>query len=193
MLAVPNMSRMGMAIFASGLLLVACQPQDKFSEEFFENMSSLCDRTVEGRVVSEQPADADWIGQRLVLGPVTCKDDVIFMPLAVGEDSSRTWVLAHYPEDMLEFRHRHTEPDGSPSAVTEYGGYNDTPPWSPDAQAFPADVVTKKNFTENGIARSNTNVWTFRFSPNEETLTYQLARPATDTDPARDFRAEFDL
>ncbi|MGB6231515.1 MAG: hypothetical protein WBF53_15475 [Litorimonas sp.] len=153
-------------------------------------MQSLCGQTVEGRVVSDQAVDADWIGQTLTVGPVTCETDAIRMPLAVGADASRTWVLSRYVEG-LEFRHEHVEPDGSPSPVTEYGGYSDWESGSDLEQSFPADELTKANFTENGIARSNTNVWTF--SLDDDTLTYSLARPATDTDPARDFRAEFDL
>ena len=177
-------------LMAAGLVLSACAAAQPPAEEFFENMTSLCDRTVEGRVVSNQDVDADWIGQTLVVGPVTCETDVIRMPLAVGEDRSRTWVLSRV-EDGLEFRHEHVEPDGSPSAVTQYGGYAAWDEGTATRQAFPADEKTKANFTENGIPVSNTNVWTFTLDGS--TLTYALARPETELGPERDFRAEFDL
>ena len=177
-------------LFAAGVLLSACTASQPPAEEFFENMTSLCDRTVEGQVVSNQDVDADWIGQTLIVGPVTCEADVIRMPLAVGADESRTWVLSRV-EDGLEFRHEHVEPDGSPSPVTEYGGYAAWDEGTPQRQSFPADESTKANFTENNIPVSNTNVWTFTLDGS--TLTYALARPATDLGPERDFRAEFDL
>lgn len=159
------------------------------SDAFFENMLSLCDRTVTGQVVSDQAVDADWIGQVLTVGPVSCSADVIRMPLAVGDDTSRTWVLGR-SSDGLIFRHIHVEPDGTPSAVTQYGGAA-REGGSAERQDFPADEQTKANFTENGIARSNTNVWTLTI--DDEALGYALARPATDTEDARDFRAIFPL
>lgn len=176
--------------FAAAAMLAACTPSQPPADAFFENMSSLCDRTVDGRVVSNQAVDFNWIGQTLVLGPVTCDPDVIRMPLAVGEDQSRTWVLSRV-DDGLELRHEHVEPDGTPSAITEYGGYAAWDEGSATRQAFPADEATKANFTENGIPDSNTNVWTLTIDGS--TLTYALARPATDLGPPRDFRAEFDV
>ncbi|WP_298916851.1 hypothetical protein [uncultured Algimonas sp.] len=174
------------------LFLSACSDTpttDADDVAFFTNMQSLCDRTVEGRVISDQAVDADWIGQRLVVGPVACTDDVIRMPLAVGDDESRTWVLSLTGDGLL-FRHEHVEPDGSPSAVTQYGGLAQ-PGGTEMRQSFPADAQTKANFTENAIPVSNTNVWTFTLDGDR--LTYALARPATELGPERDFRAEFGL
>ncbi|MEM9599687.1 MAG: hypothetical protein AAF926_01570 [Pseudomonadota bacterium] len=177
------------AILLGAVLLSACTAAQSPSEQFFTNMQALCGKTLTGSVVSDQAVDADWIGQVLTVGPVTCEPDVMRMPLAVGDDQSRTWVLGH-SGDALIFRHEHVEPDGSPSAVTDYGG-----PARADGTAarqdFPADEATKANFTANGIAVSNPNVWTL--SIDDEALRYALARPATDTAPARDFRAVFPL
>ena len=175
--------------FLTGLaLLGACQANDPQSS-FFADLRDLCGGTYNGRVISDQAVDADWINASLTLGPVTCADDRIRMPLAVGEDTSRTWVITQ-TKDGLMFRHEHVEPDGTPSPVTQYGGLA-SGSGTPQSQAFPADEQTKANFSENGIARSNTNIWTLTLE--NEQLQYALARPATDTDPARDFRAVFDL
>ncbi|GLQ20887.1 hypothetical protein ACFFUB_07970 [Algimonas porphyrae] len=171
------------------LALAACTSPQTASDAFFDNMLALCDRTVTGEVVSDQAVDADWIGQVLTVGPVSCSEDVIRMPLAVGSDMSRTWVLGR-TGDALIFRHIHVEPDGTPSAVTDYGGPA-RDGGTAQRQDFPADEQTKANFTENGIAVSNPNVWTL--SIDGQALRYALARPATDTAPARDFRAEFPL
>lgn len=171
------------------LALAACAPSQNASDAFFTNMQSICDQTLTGQVESDQAVDADWIGQVLTVGPVSCSGDVIRMPLAVGDDRSRTWVLGRTGEDLI-FRHIHVEPDGTPSAVTDYGGPA-RDGGTAQRQDFPADEQTKANFTENGIARSNTNVWTLTI--DDEALRYALARPATDSEPARDFRAVFPL
>lgn len=173
------------------VLVTGCLMPPPPERVFMIEMRSLCGGTYEGRVISEQAVDADWIGETLTLGPVSCTRKTIRMPLAVGDDTSRTWVLTETPDGLL-FKHEHVEPDGSPSAVTNYGGLalKDGEIFS---RSFPADEETKANFTENGIARSNPNVWTFTFNIERDMLTYSLARPATETDEARDFRAEFDL
>ena len=166
----------------------------------------LCGETLTGRVVSTQAVDADWRAKDLTLGPVGCTSDalapdmperdgdaVMVLPLAVGEDRSRIWTLRFEPDGQaLEFRHYHYEPDGSPSPVTSYGG-EALPGGTATEQRFPADAATRANFTANGIARSNPNIWTLSLDPAAGTLTYALARPATDTDEARDFRAVFEL
>jgi len=177
------------AIVLAAAPLAACTAANNPTAAFFNNLQSLCNGTFTGEVVSDQAVDTNWMDETLVVGPVSCATDVIRMPLAVGPDESRTWVLSR-TDDGLEFRHEHIEPDGSPSAVTEYGGFA-RDGGTATRQAFPADDVTKANFTENGIAVSNANIWTFDLS--DGTLTYSLARPATDTDPARDFRAKFDV
>ena len=166
----------------------------------------LCGETLTGRVVSTQAVDADWRAKDLTLGPVGCTSDalapdmperdgdaVMVLPLAVGEDRSRIWTLRYQPDGQdLEFRHYHYEPDGSPSPVTSYGG-EALPGGTAAEQRFPADAATQANFTANGIARSNPNIWTLSLDPAAGTLTYALARPATETDEARDFRAVFEL
>jgi hypothetical protein len=195
--------RTRLCVFLALGLLTACLPEPNPSlgltdaeaanpeRAFFVKMMELCSRTVTGEVVSDQAADADWMGETLVVGPVDCTSDVIRMPLAVGRDASRTWVLSQ-TEDGLLFKHEHVEPDGSPSPVTQYGGLAQEG-GTRLSQSFPTDAETRANFTENGIARSNPNVWTFTVDPAARTLTYTLARPATDEAEARDFRAEFDL
>lgn len=168
--------------------LSACAvPTEDPRDAFFDNLTALCGGSYLGQITSDQAVDADWIASVLIVGPVTCETDEIRMPLAVGDDTSRTWVVSR-SEDELEFRHEHTEPDGSPSAVTEYGGYA-LAGGSAERQEFPADELTRENFYENGLIVSLPNIWTLSF--DGQTLGYALFRPATETDPARDFRAVF--
>lgn len=180
-------SLIGVTAVASVLSSCAGQSDDP-TDAFFDNMTALCGGSYLGQITSDQAEDADWIASVLVVGPVTCETDVIRMPLAVGEDMSRTWVLSR-TGDELEFRHEHVEPDGSPSAVTQYGGFAQVG-GSATRQDFPTDELTRENFYENGLIVSLPNVWTLSF--DGKTLGYGLFRPATETDPARDFRAEFD-
>ncbi len=187
-------------LLTAAMTLAACASTEP---TFFETLQTQCGQTLTGRVVSNQAVDADWRAQTLTLGPIDCtgeavtpdmpqvSGDSLVMPLAVGDDASRVW-LVHNSGGALEFRHFHYEPDGSPSPVTSYGGLA-LPGGTATRQQFPADAATQANFTANGIARSNPNIWTFTLDKAAGTLTYALARPATDTDEARDFRAEFVL
>lgn len=182
------MSRVSLACAAAALLLSACgDVAERSSDAFFENLTALCGGSYLGQITSNQAVDADWIASVLVVGPVSCEDDVIRMPLAVGEDRSRTWVVS-LNEDELEFRHEHVEPDGSPSAVTQYGGFASVG-GTAERQEFPADELTRENFWENDLIVSLPNVWTLTF--DGQSLGYTLSRPSTETDPARDFRAVF--
>ena len=104
--------------------------------------------------------------------------------LAVGEDASRTWRLRKHPEGA-EFRHRHVEPDGRESAVSDYGGTTALET-TRRRLVVPADEITKAIFVENGLEASLDNVWSLTLELGD-TLTYALARPN------RDFRAEFDI
>lgn len=175
---------------AVAVTLSSCAvPSEDPRDTFFENMTALCGGSYLGQITSDQAVDADWIASILIVGPVTCEADEIRMPLAVGEDTSRIWVVSR-SDGELEFRHEHTEPDGSPSAVTQYGGFARIG-GSPLRQDFPTDELTRENFYENGLIVSLPNVWTLSF--DGQTLGYTLARPATETDPARDFRAIFEM
>ena len=179
-------------------VLAACA--NPAPDTLFTTLQSQCGKTLSGTVVSDQAVDADWIGQPLTLGPIDCTGEgvtpdmpavsgpSITMPLAVGEDRSRVWLLRPV-EAGLEFRHFHYEPDGSPSAVTSYGGVDPAP--TATRLQIATDAATQANFRDNGIARSVPNIWTLAL--DGDTLTYALARPATETDVARDFRAAFAL
>ena len=172
------------------LILPACAPDGPPpADAFLANLQTLCGQTLTGSVVSDQAVDADWRGEVLRVGPVFCEEGEVRMALAVGADESREWVVEHNDGD-LRFLHYHTEPDGSPSAVTRYGGPAE-PGGTATVQRFGTDAATRANFTENGIARSIPNIWTLTVDPEAGRLSYSLARPATETDEARDFRAEF--
>ena len=172
------------------LTLTACTPAPDTRADFLANLQTLCGNTYSGEVVSTQEVDADWRSEPLTLGPVACSDNEVRLPLAVGADTSRTWIV-RLSSSGLSLRHQHLHEDGSPDAVSMYGGFADAT-GTPTQQSFPAGEWTQALFVREGLPQSVPNVWTFTLAPGE-TLAYALARPATDDAPARDFRAVFDI
>lgn len=160
----------------------AAPPGQAGQDDLWSTLQSLCGQAFEGRLVEgTEPSDAAIGEQRLVMHVRTCSEDELRIPFHVGENRSRTWVLARTgPGFRLKHDHRHE--DGSEDAVTQYGG--DTreaaDPWSLE---FPADASTAQM-----LPASATNVWTLAVEPGK-TFSYALRREAS----GRRFRVEFDL
>jgi hypothetical protein len=155
-------------------------PQDIF----FGYVSDLCGRSFEGRVVSADPADADFRGKRLIMTVADCSTDEIRIPFAVGEDRSRTWVLTD-AGDTLKLRHDHRHADGTEDRLSQYGGETISA-GSDNRQEFPVDAFSKALFTREDRAISNTNTWAMEVHPGQ-VFAYELRREN------RHFRVEFDL
>lgn len=175
------------AVFIVALALSACAASENDTatdgtQAFLDNLQSLCGNSYTGKVTSQDAADADWRAEVLTVGPIECGAKSVRMPLAVGEDQSRVWVLT--PKDGgLHLAHEHTLKDGSPDPVTNYGGLSTTT--TATKAVFPADAYSKANFIENGLDVSVTNVWSLE---NDGTaLVYELNREN------RNFRAEIDI
>jgi hypothetical protein len=147
-----------------------------------------CGSAFEGRMVSNDAADADMAGRALTLHVRVCDAGEVQIPFHVGEDRSRTWFLTSVPGG-IRLKHRHRHADGSLDARTFYGGEG------PGAQAlpgggwraeFPADAHSKALFTAQGIPQSAGNVWAVEHVAGR-LFAYELKRPG------RYFRVEFDL
>lgn len=166
-------------------LLWACNGTPKPLTEF----QSLCGHSYKGEVVSTDPQDADWRGEVLTIGPVTCTDtERVAIPLAVGTDQSRIWIFSESGE-QIEFRHQHTLKDGSPDPVSQYGGFASVKERLESGGIrleFPADEQTRRIFEENDLEVSMTNVWAVELTPGDQFI-YHLTRSN------RDFKAVFDL
>ncbi len=148
-----------------------------------------CGAAYAGRVVSNDPADADMAGKSLIMHVRVCDADEVQIPFHVGDDRSRTWFLTAV-DGRFRLKHRHRHADGSLDARTLYGGDSAgaaTPMpgggWRVD---FPVDGHSKQLFAAQGIPQSMTNVWSVEHVPGRLWV-YQLARPG------RLFRVEFDL
>lgn len=154
------------------------------ADGFFANLATLCGKAYEGRLVSNDAADADMKGQRLVMHVRDCSADTIRIPFHVGEDRSRTWVVTR-TDAGLRLKHDHRHPDGSEDALTQYGG-DTVEAGAAHRQQFPADAFSRDLFVQGGIAQSAANVWAVEVVPGRA-FAYELRRPN------RFFRVLFDL
>ena len=154
----------------AAVLLVAGAPSEAGSE-FFERLRGLCGASFEG--YSSFPPDPEhpFAGRRLVATVATCTETEIRIPFSVGEDRSRTWILARSERGLL-LKHDHRHEDGTPDEVTMYGGWA-TGGGSALSQSFAADEHTRALLPE-----AATNVWTVSLAPDGSGLTYYLERHA---------------
>lgn len=170
----------------AALVMTACDQTEKAEVGAFESaLQGLCGKAFEGRVISTDPQDDAWRTETLVMHVKDCEAGAYRIPLSVGEDRSRTWVLTRTgPDGAWELRHEHRHEDGEFDALTGYGGFARTAPGAA-RQEFPTDQATRDLFDAEGIPVSKTNVWAVEASP--ERFVYELSREG------RFFRAEFDL
>lgn len=157
---------------------------------FFTGLLALCGQAFEGRMTTDDAADAAIGAQRLVMHVRECTDDEIRIPFHVGADRSRTWVITRTATG-LRLKHDHRHDDGSSDVLTMYGGDTATP-GSATRQDFPVDAESIALFTREGRSVSNINTWTIEHRKNR-VFAYALSRPAAGNNPARRFRVEFDL
>lgn len=181
-------------------------PQD----EFWEALSSHCGKAYAGSLVSEDEADADFVGADMVMHVSECSDDRIAVPFHVelnGEwDRSRTWVITRraVPHKSgqgetalgLRLKHDHRHKDGEEDALTQYGG-DTADEGTARVQSFPVDQFSVDMFNAQGYEASVTNVWSVEVDPagtEGGQYVYQLKRTVEGGAPEdRLFRVEFDL
>ena len=162
-------------VIASLSVLSACQPTETLNPQhvFFDRFLGYCGQSFAAHIVEDdQPSDA-W-NQPLVVHIRDCETDTLRMPLHVGDDRSRTWVLQR-TEKGLNFQHIHLHEDGSADAVSPYGGHT-AENGTESLQSFPVDAASKTLFEENGLAVSTQNTWRLGF-PSADTMSYELTRP----------------
>ncbi len=140
---------------------------------FMDAFAPYCGQAFSATIVQDNQPSPMW-DHPLVVHVRDCTDNVVRMPLHVGEDRSRTWVLTQHA-DHIDFQHYHLQPDGTPDAVSPYGGQT-AEDGSANKQAFPVDEASKALFVENGLDVSVTNTWTIEFV-DENTMSYKLSRP----------------
>lgn len=169
------------------LLLSACAttppPPSAPQDQFMSNLAQLCGSSFDGKLVSTDPADKDFAGKKLEMGPVACKADEIAIPFAVGDNRSRTWVITRTGAGV-RLKHVHRHDDGHEDKVSRYGG-DTANEGSATRQEFPVDDFSKELFRANKLERSITNVWAVEAVPGHH-FAYELRRAN------RFFRVEFE-
>lgn len=150
------------------LLPAAAQAQDA-RDQFFATLKSLCGQQFDGVLVYPKAPQHDFAGKRLQADFAACSETQIKVPFQVGADKSRTWIISRTPAG-LALQHDHRHADGTPDAVTMYGGMASTH-GSGLSQAFLAD-----DYTARLVKGAATNVWTISVSADGTILTYHLER-----------------
>jgi hypothetical protein len=181
------------------LLLSACGPADDrpadaeaataavvdAQEAWWEQLQALCGQAFSGEMVRYDPEmDTGWLDRAVIMHVRECSPDEIRIPLHVGDNRSRTWVLTR-TASHIQLKHDHRYPDGTEEASSQYGGHT-LVAGSATRQEFPADDESKAGFLERDHPDGVHNVWAMEIHPGDR-FTYQLTRPN------RDFRADFDL
>ncbi len=173
--------KLTLSLIAAAVLTAGCAvspaPVDSRAQ-FMTTLQGMCGQRFEGAQSYAVDPKNDFVG-KTISTQVVCSANDVRMPLQVGQDRSRTWIFTR-PAGGLELRHDHRHPDGTPDAVTMYGGLA-RDGGTARSQAFLADAHTARI-----VAGAETNVWTVSLSDDGQVLTYHLARHAKP-------RAEFVL
>lgn len=154
---------------------------------FLDSLLALCGQAFAGKVLANEPAAPrdPFIGKSLVMHVRECGDSEVRVPFHVGDDRSRTWVLTRTAAG-LRLKHDHRHADGSPDAVTLYGG-DSVPPGTAVLKEFPADADSVAMFLRAGLPASTGNTWSMTLEPGLR-LVYALKRA-----DGRHFAVGFDL
>jgi hypothetical protein len=173
-------------LFAFFVTLIGChhEPRSKpnSAQTWFNLLATQCGKTLTGRITRNEGANANdpFVGKRIEVEVKDCSDSQIRLPLRVGNDSSRTWIITKLP-NTIRLKHEHRHADGTLDPLTNYGGQGTAKRGVVD---FPADAESIALFETQNLLPSTQNVW--RIEVSQAGLAYQLSRPN------RVFRLEFD-
>jgi hypothetical protein len=152
---------------------------------WWDRMQALCGQAFSGEMTRyDAELDAGWLDRAVIMHVRECSPSEIRIPLHVGENRSRTWVLTR-TEQGIRLKHDHRYPDGTEEASSQYGGHT-ADAGSATRQEFPAGEFSRNLFLSQDHPDGVHNVWIMEIHPGER-FTYNLTRPN------RDFRADFDL
>ncbi len=179
---------LGLSYLLAGQASGAENAQDRF----FKQLGNLCGQAFAGKVVRDNSNDNRFRDKVIILHIRDCSDREIRMPMHVGDDHSRTFILTRNGGNIkLEHDHRHD--DGHPDRISMYGGTTQDAgtQWRQD---FPINDFSRTLFMENDLRVSLTNIWTIAIRPGKS-VSYQLRRPGQKDRPEtrRDFKIDFDL
>ncbi len=153
-------------------------------ESWWHQLNALCGNAFNGQLTSRDSVDAEFANQAMTMHVRHCETNRLEIPFHIGTNRSRTWILTR-TDQGLQLQHDHRHEDGSPDAVTLYGGHTSSP-GTAVVQQFPADDFSKQLFEANELQASVVNVWSMEIIPGK-TFSYTLRRPE------RHFQVDFDL
>lgn len=154
-------------------------------QQWWDHLSKLCGKSFQGALTAfNTPTDDGWRSANVVMFVESCQENEIRIPLHVGENRSRTWILTRNGE-QIRLKHQHKHEDGTLDAVTWYGGTTSDAGTS-NRQTFPVDDYSKALFLANGLPASITNFWNMEVHEDKNFI-YELVRPG------RHFRVSFDI
>ncbi|MCH9651143.1 MAG: hypothetical protein K0U98_23165 [Deltaproteobacteria bacterium] len=153
-------------------------------DTWWSHLESLCGKAYGGSLVSEDEVDARMVDLPMTIHVRRCAEQRIEVPVYIGDDRSRTWVLTR-TQGGLKLQHDHRHEDGTEETVNLYGGLASSH-GTEVAQFFPADGYSQKLFKENNLAPSVDNVWSMEIVSGKR-FSYHLRRPN------RHFQIDFDL
>lgn len=151
------------------------------STEFWAALQGICGGAYYGAQVEGNDTDSPFTSGELVMHVRECSDSEIRIALQVGDDHSRTLVLARTGSG-LSLTHDQRLPDGSEHAASGYGGAT-RDPGTGEWQEFHADARTAGLPPDVAAA-----VWTVEVVPGDM-FVYAMRRDGGD----RRFRLQFDL
>lgn len=162
----------------AGLSLLAVLPAAAApADDFLNSLRALCGKAFEGTITTNEGGAANdpFVGKRLVMHIRDCKAGEVRIPLHVGEDRSRTWIVTRTATG-LRLKHDHRHADGTEDTLTQYGG-DTLSPGTAERQEFPADAFSRTLFTDNKLPPgAQQNVWALE-KKGPGSFTYELSRP----------------
>ncbi|TVS13145.1 MAG: hypothetical protein EA419_02405 [Wenzhouxiangella sp.] len=173
-------------VIAIGVSTALSAENDSPSDAFWNSLSELCGQAFSGQMTGfARPGDDGWLDREVIIHVRECAEREIRIPLHVGTNRSRTWIVTR-DGDRFRLKHDHRHEDGSEEIVTWYGGHT-TDPGRGWRQTFPVDDYSKALFLSNGLEASVGNFWSMEVRLHDHLFAYELVRAG------RLFRAEFDL
>lgn len=171
---------------AAGLILAAgtggAAASAGDADDWWRALQSLCGNAYAGTLIRAPENDDTFRDKRVVMHVRDCSATRVRIPLVVDDDRSRTWVFTRTPAG-IELRHDHRHADGTPDAVTMYGGTTSNA-GSAETQMFPADAHTRDVIPGSGLR----SAWLVEIHPDAR-FVYAANRVGTD----RGFQVDFDL
>lgn len=164
----PMLPALAVACLLAGCATATALTPGDTRDQFMATLQGMCGQRFEGALSYAVDPRSEFAG-KTISTEVICTGGGVRMPVQVGTDRSRTWIFTRTPAG-LELRHDHRHPDGTPHAVTMYGGMARAG-GTARSQAFLADAHTARI-----VPGAETNVWTVSLSQDGNVLSYRLDR-----------------